>query len=220
MNVKKVLLLVEGQTEETFVKKVLNTHLQHSMIYVEPKIIYTKKVKRGNEFKGGVPEYSKVRKQLLRLLGDTSAHCVSTMIDYYALPQTFPGKQNIKGYTSLEKVEYLENEFNNDINHRNFLPYYSLHEFEALLFSHPSTIASTMLSHASEVTLQSIRNSFSTPEDINDNPLTCPSARLRHIFSNYSKPLFGSIISSRIGLDMIRTECPHFNSWIEAIEKL
>ncbi len=56
---KKVLILVEGQTEETFVKQVLSPYLNRFDIFIIPTIIVTKRVKIGADFKGGVPEYPK-----------------------------------------------------------------------------------------------------------------------------------------------------------------
>ncbi|MDP2207709.1 MAG: DUF4276 family protein [Bacteroidota bacterium] len=214
------LTLVEGQTEERFVKTVLNPHLEAFRIVSIPTIITTKLVKRGPNFKGGVPEYGNVRRQIQRLLGDTNASSITTMIDYYGLPNSFPGKTTIVGGTPHERVAYLEQEISKDIDDPRFHPYYSLHEFEAILFSSPQEIANTMIQTTSLVNLQTIKNSFSTPEDINDNPTTCPSGRLLNLFDTYNKPIYGSLISQNIGLETIRAECPHFNEWITRFENL
>lgn len=217
---KRVLILVEGQTEERFVKTVLNSHLENFNVTCIPTIITTKLVKRGPNFKGGVPEYAIVSRQIQRLLGDTNASFVTTMIDYYGLPNSFPGEKTIGGGTPHERVAYLEQEISKDIDDKRFLPYYSLHEFEAILFSSPREIANTMIQAPSIVSLQTIRSSFSTPEDINDNPTTCPSRRLLNLFDTYNKPIYGTLISQRIGLETIREECPHFNEWISRFENL
>lgn len=217
---RKILLLVEGQTEETFVKTVLNPHLETFDRYAVPKIIATKIVKRGNQFKGGVPSYDNVRRQISRLLGDTSAVAIGTLIDYYALPPSFPGKNTIQGTTAVDRVEYLENQLKTDISERRFIPYYSLHEFEALLFSSPQEIANTLTAPQKAADLQAIRLMFSSPEQINDNPLTCPSARIRTLFPEYQKPLHGSLVTQRIGLQRIRTECSHFSQWLGLLERV
>ena len=215
---RKILILVEGQTEETFVKTVLNPHLETFDRHAIPKIIATKIVKRGNQFKGGVPDCDNVRRQIFRLLGDTSAVVVTTFIDYYALPDTFPGKLAVQGTTPLQRVQYLEDQLRPDIGDPRFLPYYSLHEFEALLFSAPTEIATTLTSPQTSATLQGIRGQFRSPEDINDNPQTCPSARIKRLFPGYQKPLYGSLISQRIGLPQMRAECGHFNDWLQKLE--
>lgn len=100
---KKVLILVEGQSEETFVKRVLSPHLLNLEVLIVPTIISTKRVKSGPSFKGGIPSYAKVRKELKRLLGDSSAALVTTMVDFYGLPGSFPGRSAVvRKYSSGE----------------------------------------------------------------------------------------------------------------------
>ncbi len=89
---RKVLILVEGQTEERFVKDVLQPYLWDGGVHPEPKIVTTKRVKRGAHFKGGITNFKKVEDDLRRFLGDTDAALVTTMFDYYGLPDDFPGK--------------------------------------------------------------------------------------------------------------------------------
>ena len=81
MNVRKAFVLAEGQTEEGFVKKVLQPAMPIGL-YLVPVIIATKRVNSGGKFKGGVPTYPKVRAEVLRLLNDSSAVTVTTMLDY------------------------------------------------------------------------------------------------------------------------------------------
>jgi hypothetical protein len=47
---RKVLILVEGQTEERFVKDVLQPYLWDIGVHPEPKIATTKRVKLGGHF--------------------------------------------------------------------------------------------------------------------------------------------------------------------------
>jgi hypothetical protein len=215
---KKVLILAEGQTEETFIKRILLPHLLSFQVAPIPTIIATKRIKSGHHFKGGIPSYEKVRKEILRLLGDSSAVVVTTMIDYYGLPPSFPGRDSVQGATALERVSYVEQSLSADIGHQRFLPYYSLHEFEALLFVSPSSIARAFAAPALEPKLAAIRNAFPSPEDINDDPVTAPSARLQSLFPQYSKPFFGWLIAQRVGLQAIRDECEHFDQWLARLE--
>lgn len=96
MNFRKAFILVEGQTEETFVKNVLSEFLPEGL-FLQPVIIAKKRVNSGGKFKGGVPRYPKVRNEIVRLLGDFSAVIVTTMLDYYALPPSFPGRERPLG---------------------------------------------------------------------------------------------------------------------------
>lgn len=212
----KTLILVEGQTEERFVKLVLSDYFFQRDICLIPRIIETKEVKSGPNFKGGINSYQKIKKDLLKLLADSSAGIVTTMIDYYGLPRDFPSF-NDKG-NCYSKVKSAEESFARDISNPKFVPYLQLHEFEGILFSAPKAISSTMdTSGKSDFFVQRIRDQVSSPEEINDGPDTHPSKRILKLFPNYNKPFQGELISSRIGMDKILSDCPHFNSWVARI---
>jgi len=210
----KILALVEGQTEERFVKDVLSPYLYSKNKLIIPKIINTKVVKSGPNCKGGWVSYVNAKKDLLRLLGDTSASLVTTLVDYYGLPQDFP-TWNCTG-NCFDKVEAAEKAFSEDIQNSKFLPYIQLHEFEGLLFSSPRVIADTLVNIDTR-SVQNIRNSVSSPEEINQGAETHPSKRLLRLFPQYNKPHYGTLISSRIGIEEIIDNCPHFKSWIEKL---
>ena len=216
---QKVLVLVEGQTEEKFVKEILNPHFNNHGKYLIPTIINTRIVKSGSNFKGGIVAYKQVKKDLVRLLGDTSACCVTTMFDLYGLPNEFPGRDDAPS-KPYEKVEHIEADFAQDVDHKRFLSNLILHEFEGLLFTMPAEIARALNELGKEPELTNIRTFFQNPEEINDDPKTAPSKRLKVLFPFYNKPFYGMIISKRIGLDAIRKECPHFHQWISRLENL
>jgi len=106
--VRKVLVLVEGQTEERFVKEVLCPKCLQSDVFMQPVVLATKRSKVGIKFKGGVSTYSKIRADVLRLLGDSSASAVTTLLDYYGLPDDFPGRDRAVAGDCYQKVAYLE----------------------------------------------------------------------------------------------------------------
>jgi len=215
---KKVLILAEGPTEEAFVKHILGPHFLSYDVILIPKIVTSKRVKNGPDFKGGIVSYPKVRREVIRLLGDTSASRVTSIFDFYGLPNDFPGRCIARG-NALQKVRFVESAFEKDINDRRFSAYLSLHEFESLLFSSPSEIAKTLNASEKEPELRAVRNAFASPEEINDNPKTAPSKKLRDHFPQYNKVFFGRLIAGNIGLQTIRSECPHFNEWIASLEK-
>ena len=218
---RRVLILVEGQTEERFVKAILQPHLWTKGVHPEPKIVTTKRVKSGPDFKGGIRNFGKVEGDIQLLLGDTDAALVTTMIRYYRLPNHFPGNRQVQGNSSHDKTKELEAALESHINAApRFMAYLMVHEFEALLFSAPSALAQVMNEPSAERNLQSIRNSFATPEDINDDPLTKPSARVLSRFPRYQKVLHGPNALSRIGLATVRRECAHFNEWVTRLETI
>lgn len=218
---RKVLILVEGQTEERFVKDVLQPHLWTHGVHPEPKIVTTKRVKSGPDFKGGVTSFGKVEYDIRLLLGDTDAALVTTMIDYYGLPLDFPGQRQLRATNSAGRVAELEAALERHFNAGpKFSAYLMIHEFEALLFSSPATLAHVMNSPSFQSRMQAIRNQFPTPEDIDDDPATAPSARVLNLFPGYRKRLHGPLTVGRVGLNTIRRECAHFNNWVTNLESL
>jgi len=217
---KRVLILVEGQTEERFVKDILNPVFLPQNIVLIPTIVTTKIVRSGGRFKGGWVSYVKAKRDLQKLLCDTNAVAVTTMFDFYGLPQDFPTW--VSSGTCYKKVKAAEQAFASDINSPKFIPYLQLHEFEGLLFSSPEAISDT-LGHAKTIILnavRNIRNAFATPEEINEGDETHPSKRLLKLFPSYEKVPYGSLIAQRTGLDTIRASCPHFNAWVSKLQAL
>lgn len=214
---KKVYVLVEGQTEEQFLGDVLSPYLEQKDIFIRPILINTKVVKSGPNFRGGINSYQQIKKDLHKLLTDSTTNCVTTMIDYYGLPADFP--EFHKDGSSIEKVANAETAFSKDIGHSKFLPYLQLHEFEALLFAAPEILSKTLdTTGRSEIRVKRIRQSFTSPEEINDSPSTCPSRRIKDLYEKYNKPFYGTLIASRIGIDQIVQQCPHFSNWVKNIE--
>ena len=215
---KWVYVLVEGETEETFVDEVLNRHLESFEVYLKPILIETSEKLRK---KGGYTTYAKTRRQLLNVLSHNQASLVTTMLDYYGLAEDFPGKTKLPKGTGSVRVQYLEQELQKAIGHRKFLAYFSLHEFEALLFVSPEVIARIVPGQDFLPELTQIKAAFSSPEEINDDPETSPSNRLGKLYGKtYNKPILGSLIALEIGLERLRSECPHFNEWLTKLESL
>jgi len=214
----KVLILVEGQTEETFIEQILAPHLLKKGIYPTASLVTTRRVKGGPDFKGGVVSYGKVKNDIINLLHDTSATMVTTMFDFYRLPRSFPGQASVMAASCYERAAYLENKLREDIRHRKFLPYLELYEFEAMLFASPEHIAQAFPNKDILEELRKIRAKFRSPEEINDK--RPPSKRLLGLVPEYQKPLHGSSVILEIGLDRIRNECPHFDDWVTKLETL
>ncbi len=218
---RKVLILVEGQTEERFVKDVLRPHLWTHGVHPDPKIVTTKRVKSGPDFKGGITSFGKVEYDIRLLLGDTNAALITTMIDYYGLPLDFPGQRRLRAPNSAGRAAELEAALERYFNAGpKFLAYLMIHEFEALLFSSPPILPQVMNLPSLRSRMEAIRNQFSTPEDIDDDPAATPAARVLNLFPGYRKRLHGPLVVGRIGLDTIRRECAHFNEWVTKLEAI
>ncbi len=224
----RVKVLVEGQTEESFVNNLLADHLARQGVLLTPILLTTKRVKSrdtlerrmpGRRFKGGITTYSKVKLDVRNTLNDKQV-IVTTMIDFYGLPSDFPGMDRLPRGNGHEKVLYLEKAFADDIGIHRFRPFLALHEYEALLFSCPKEIAAAFPGQTVEAPLQAIRNEFASPEEINQGPTSHPAARIIDLVTGYRKPFHGTLIAERIGLTQIRLECSHFSEWITWLESL
>lgn len=217
----RVLISVEGQTEETFVKDNLRDYLSKYHVYPIPVIVDTKKVKRGNKFKGGVISYGHAKVDILNLLKDTNAVAVTTLYDFYHLPSDFPGYNSLSAGTCYQRVSYLETALRADISDVRFHPYLQLHEFEAFLFVDPEKTAEILgLNDDVEKQLKKIRNAFASPEEIDEGPDSAPSKRINKLYPNYNKPFHGTLAAAYLGMDAIKRECTHFREWMGWLESL
>ena len=227
MKYKIIHVLCVGQTEQGFVKEVLAPYLQqHGIQGVKSILITTNKKKNA---RGGVLSYSHAKTDidlLLRAHKDEGSvrHIFTTMFDLYALPNDFPGYEKSKTISDpYSQVQQLEESFAEAINDRRFIPYIQLHEFEALLFCGIEYIMSLYPDSKSQCqqlyrTLSDIGN----PELINNRPETAPSKRIikavegdKKTRYSYNKPTTGKIVTGKIGVDVLRSKCKHFDEWIE-----
>lgn len=217
---KRVLVLVEGQTEERFVKDVLGPFFEARQLFFQPTLLVTKRVKDGASFKGGVTSFAKFQNDARRLLQGSGGALVTTIIDYYGLPADFPGMDDRPAKAApAERAAHVEAAINKKLGAPgNFLPFLALHEFEAWLFSAPDALSRAMAQPGLEPSLAAIRSKHA-PEEINETPERAPSRRLLDLYPGYRKTLHGPAAAKRIGIERIRNECPHFNAWISALEE-
>lgn len=217
---KTVFVLVEGQTEETFVREVLHEPflIRHHLLLL-PQIVATSRRRR--HF-GGITGYGKLRRDLKRLLGQPSASAVTTMVDLYALPRDFPGldaQETRSAGDCYARVRALERAFARDLDDPRFIPYLSLHEFEALVLAGADHFHDLI----PQVDLPDLADRIArlgAPEEVDDGPETHPSARLRRLIRGYRKTADGPRVAARAGIEVLCERCPHFSSWIERLRGL
>jgi hypothetical protein len=221
----RLLLLVEGQTEENFAKQVLAPHLAHHGVYAKPTLTITKPFTAGGGHRGGVRSWGKLHNDLRRLLNDTNAW-VTTIIDFYGFPKDFPGFNAIQGARdALGKAELLENQVAEHFNHSRFIPFLALHEFEAWIFSSPETVAKHFDCPDLANDMERIIGEAGSPEQINQGENTHPKMRLMDMVNKkcqgfYKETSEGPTLMKKIGIDTVRTKCPHFNAWLTRLESL
>lgn len=191
----RVVAVVEGATEQAFVKSVLAPHLALYGVMLTARLVG----KPG--YKGGVGPYERARRDILAVLRQDTAVFCTTMFDYYGMPSTWPERQSSSKAAFQNKATLVEDAILRDISQgmgsdfqqRRFILYIQMHEFEALLFSDPATLAQTMQQPEVVVMLQKITAQFDSPEMINDHSETAPSKRLERLFPAYKKVLYGTL---------------------------
>ena len=226
MKMARLMVHVEGQTEETFVNEVLRAHLvARGFERVDARLLGSA---RQRDRRGGIRGWNTVRAEILRHLSRDAGCIATTMIDYYALPQSgekaWPGRARARSLPVPDRGRHVQDALLRDlpssVDRRRFVPFVVIHEFEALLFSDCRIFAETIGQPRLAASFQAIRDSFDTPEHIDDSPTTAPSRRVEGLVPEYQKPLFGKRAASSIGLQKIRAECPHFAAWLTRLETI
>src|SRR6185295_15198810 len=101
---KRGLVLVEGQTEERFVTECLAPYLLPKQLALIPTIVATRRPAGRPHFKGGVVSYGQIQRDLGLLLRDSDVAIVTTLLDYYALPDDFPGMADRPAASAVQRV--------------------------------------------------------------------------------------------------------------------
>ena len=214
-------MLVEGQSEETFVKTTLAPYLALHGVYVErPIVLWTKRVASGGGFRGGVSHWNQIRRDLLPLTRDGDAW-VTTLIDFYGLPDDFPGRAEALALDGPRaQVERLHVEFGGAIGQPRFIPFLALHEFEAWIFCAAQAVADHFGDQKLIPRVQEVVQKAGEPEFINQGKETHPKARLRELVGEYKEASDGPTLMGKIGIPAIKAACPHFAAWMDRLESL
>jgi len=224
----RLLIHVEGQTEEAFVNAVLREHLVARGYHaVEARLLGNARLRQQ---RGGIRSWSSAKADILRHLKEDRQCVATTMVDYYGLPavkgRAWPGRARAAGLPVGEKAICVEEAILQDLaadldprfDSTRFIPFVVMHEFEALLFSDCEALSRVVDRPSLIGEFQGIRDQFGSPEEINDSPDTAPSKRIFNLVPGYEKPLLGLYAILEIGLARVRAECPHFNSWLSRLE--
>lgn len=225
----RILVHVEGQTEETFVNEVLALHLSGFGHYPVARLIGNARQK---SLRGGIRDWDSASRDIINHLKSDTDSYSTTMVDYYGLPENgaraWPGRAMAAKLPFNEKASAICEALRNDVAKKmpgnfdsaRFIPYVMMHEFEALLFSDCNLFASGIGKPDLARSFLSVRENFLSPEEINDSPLTAPSKRIERIFPSYQKPLMGTLAVLEIGIEKLMEQCPHFNVWVKSLELL
>ena len=211
---KRVYIVVEGQTEQEFVRSVLYPYFStKGVISVTPILIRTSKTGRGGHVNS--LHLLNTIKALLDTMKDDVV--ITTFVDYFRIPNNMPeyGECMLLGNDTL-RANAMEAALSRKLNDTRFVPYIQLHEFEALLFSNNKGFEEYFSSDQSSKTA-AIISDFANPEDINSSPDTAPSKRILALEKGYDKVIQGNLIALGVGIDDMLAKCPRFCSWVSRI---
>lgn len=223
----RLYLFAEGQTEQTFADIVLSPHLANHGVYLHGAVLIAHARKKGKIHRGGGRKYAPMKNDILRFTAQEKGGDVffTTMIDLYALHNGFPGRDEAEKlrHDPYQRVNQLQQAWRKDIGDPRFIPFIQLHEYEAYLFTEPGEFDLFYPNSEKQIAkLQGIADSVQSPELIDDGQSTAPSKRINDVFPDYerAKTTIGPQVGELIGIQRIRSKCPHFGRWMAALEKL
>ena len=168
----RLLVQVEGPTEEKFVNEILGPHLYDLGYHaVSARIMGNARQRRR---RGGITSWPTARGEIIKHLQEDNERIVTTMVDYYELPASgakgWPGRAGAGNHPLGSRADAVENavladviaQLDDGFDPARFVPYLSMHEFEALLFSDSSRFAQGINRPDLEEDFQHIRDAFYT----------------------------------------------------------
>lgn len=196
---------VEGQTEEAFVNRLLAPYLgERGFESVDARLIGSA---RQRAKRGGVRPWASFRNELIRHL-ESDRHILHTsMVDFYGMPaegnRAWPGRKQAAEMSQDRKGQHVAEQMLADLHkvrpgERRFVPFVTMHEYEALLFSDCDAFARALDRPELAESLQGIRDRFASPEHINDAAHTAPSKRILALHPSYAKVAEGTAAAEAV----------------------
>lgn len=220
-NYAEVVVLVEGPTEQQFVKQLLAPYLAQRGVYLTPIILD----KPGE--KGGDVKFARAKNDIEKHLKQRRDTWLTFLVDYYGIRGDWPGYSESKMQTEHFRKAQIMNKATHDVvkklfpghnSDSRFIPYVSMYELEALYFSDPPCLAEKL--GVQQKQIEEILEECGEPEKINDHTTTAPSKRLVKLSDRFKKTSTGIAIATTIGIPKMRDACPLFNNWVTTLENL
>lgn len=217
---KRLIIIVEGQTEEEFVNISLKNYLSEKGIFSVSAI----KIQTSKGHKGGFVKYTHLKRDIQKVIRESDV-IVSTFLDFFRIPTSVPNYDEMDQYTNVDdKIDILLEGISDDIDNPKFIPYIQKFEFEALLFSSNDGFEEMYDKPKIVQATQAIIDTYDNPEDINNHPNTAPSKRLINILAEngekYDKIVEGNLIAETIGIETIIEKCPRFKNWLKMLVEI
>ncbi len=206
----RLMIVVEGATEEDFVNQLIAAHLRDHGLAVTPKILGPP----GRQ--GGDVTIERIVADVTRL--SRSFDAVTTLVDFYgfrARPTDDIGELERR----IDRA--CQDAAGGRLRPDRVFAYVQRHEFEALLFADVSAFQAAPITAAEALReLETVRQAFRSPEDIDDGRDTAPSKRIAAAIPGYRKVVHGRLFALTVGLEAMRRECPRFGAWLSRLEAL
>ncbi|MGL4743073.1 MAG: DUF4276 family protein [Dermatophilaceae bacterium] len=217
---RSIAIVVEGQTEEAFVRDLLTTHLESFETYAQPVVVCTSRAAGGAKRKGG-GTWKHYRRDIDNLLPSTNYSLVTTLLDFYAYPSDGPGADCASPHVPRACADHRETAMAATINNPRFVPFVMLHEFETLIFA--AALGRQSLLGSDEFVTCLRHHAASVNNDIellDDSPVTSPSKRVLRCRPDYTKAIDGVAAVAEVGdLRAISQAMPRFAAWLSRLEQ-
>jgi hypothetical protein len=222
----EVLVLCEGQTEKEFCNSVVKEHMSLRGVELSGTLVGKPQRKQG-----GIRPWRAYRRELLRLAAERRDRHVAVLVDYYAMPMDWPGREEAVRKPAVDRGLHVEEKLREDLANElpgRFHPCVQLHEFESLLFVDPGASAPVIALGAGRKDYQALEKRIrdiraecgGKVELIDDGPGTAPSKRICKIAPGYDKVAFGVLAAAGAGIDKLRAGCPWLHRWLTELEDL
>ena len=221
---QEVIVFVEGQSEEQFIKRIVAPVFRQKKIFLKPRILNTSK-----NAKGGALSFERFKFNAKNTLKQSPQAVLTSFFDLYQLDTGFPSFDIANQYPDVyQRVDVLEKSLHQEIisvvgcRSERFIPYIQPYELEGLWFSDVEELVQVEPGWKdSFFKLKGVREAFPTPEHINNGYETKPSKRLEDALSpKFKKTLHTVPIAERVTLAKIEAECLHFKAWMDKIRSI
>jgi hypothetical protein len=221
-----MVVICEGQTEREFCRQVVAPYAASHGVALAGTLVGKPQRKRG-----GIRDWAIYRTEILRLAKERTDRHLAVLVDYYAMPVSWPGRISSKALLARQKGQHVEDALRaamrDDLLGR-FHPCVQVHEFESLLFVDPPIAALSIavgggVRNYEQIAkkMQEIRTTCgSSVEDINDSEATAPSKRIIQLVPGYDKVAWGVTAAGDISLRTLKDGCPWLDRWLSRIAVL
>lgn len=211
----RLVFIVEGDCEEYLVNQKIIPYLY---LQVPAGVSWTMNVQkittnRKLHARGGNVSYAYLEADIRRTSKQNGGNTyITTFLDYFRLPNDFPGYQT-------QNIDLIEEAMSHDLPEIKLIPYIQKYEFETLLFSSKDALSFVIDSPSGMNDIERILDQFPNVEDINGGSETAPSKRLAHIFP-YNKVIDSMLVLDMVEMSVILDKCPRFSGWIAKLVHL